>query len=1217
MRQPLQRIAGFLVAVFLATLAICASPAHAAINPADFTILEAQIGYKSDETKRSFIVSTFQTTDSLGSFRLRDARTDATVFTGDVRSWGQKWGESYWTMDFSEFRTAGRYYIEVPSLSKRSDAFDVQADLFRDRTLLKTSVDQLEPRIGRKLGWQDCGTDLRAVEGHATQIYGLIDAYRAYGDDLSATDRTRFLDQMRHGADYMVICQKPNGSFCSEYYTAPDLITWHKSLLATIALVQVYEVTRDTRYLTAAEAGWDWIMSRPEFTPGDIAADLPDTRMIFDLPAPWLPPQELRTRDKLLLVWGGAEFFKATGDAAYKSVALTYAGQVYDNQFLDYTKAVEGMYGNFYAWTNSDLFQKSWEHGGWHYNNGAVLPDHVLGLIELVELFPNDPNWLRWRYVLRVYKDRFLKPSFDLSPFGIYPLGMWDREVRFFGPTWHGTNGMYGSVAKTSMLLARMFDDPELQEIADANMQWVGGLNSGTMLGGKRQSISMIDAVGTHYIPTWSGIDGSIANGLSASPQFLLEEPRALMDAPVTFTHEDWIVHTGGWLSGLSEVERPPVIRVVTRNAGAAVSASVRVALDTTSTHSTSAGGQLTLATLPRGRRGTISATYGGRTITRPLATIAGEDRTFEFDFADDLAVSVSTDPATGTGTVTVTNDGSASAAVSGSLAAVGATLSTGTFSGTIVSGATRSFPFTFADDDAQTVQPFLIRATAQGPHSTASAETLGELPVSLRPSTTFANHDFESGSLSGWTVQSGTAFGTGAVVNSTTAVGGTNEPFNKQGDYTLWGWKAAGDAAVGELRSPTFTVAAGDARLKVGGGNDAANLYVALVDAASGTILEKATGTNSEKMRWVVWDVTRYAGRQAYVRIYDGATGGWGHINADDINVPVYASGFDSNLKRLTSHGATSTWATGTSGLTGTSTDAVRMSNVSGSNFTYETDLTLTTARAAALVFRSAPDPYTGGGYFVNVDRVEGKVKLFKVNPYTPIASATKTIAANTTYHLRVVARNESIKVYFGGESTPSIDVTDRTYARGRFGLNVFNDGTGGAARFNHTVQSPVSGWETTLRSFSAVGRSAAWIEQPDGMTGESEDGAYLSATTGTDFTFEGDVRLDTAQAAGLTFRSTADPYNGSYIVNVDRAEGKVKLFKLTPGYTALGAAVRPIQTGTFYHLRVVVSGSRMTVYFDNETTPAFTVTDSAFASGRFGLVTYGGLATFNNVRS
>ncbi len=1218
MRRMLQGTLAFLLMVVFTAQVVWTAPAHATISPADFSILEAQIGYKPGEAKQAYIVSTNPTADSLGTFQLRAASTNTTVMTGNVTYWGQKWGEAYWTMDFSSYNTPGSYYLYVPSLSKQSDTFLVQDNLFRDQTLLKTSVDDLEPRINGKLGWQDCGTDLRGVEGHATMLYGLIDAYQAYGSTLSATDHQRFLDQMAHGADYILALQKSNGSFGSEYYLHPDMVTWSKSLLATIALLRVYEITNNVSYLNAAQAGWSWVISRPQYTTLETAAEIQDSRMVFDQQSPWLPPQELRTRDKLLLVWGATEFYQVTNNAAYKTTAISYADQVYQNQFVDYTKSVEGLYGNFYAWSNQDIFQKSWEHGEWYYNNGAVLPDDITGLVQLVKLFPNDPNWLKWRYVLKVYKDDFLKKTKGLSPFGIYPMGMYDDEVRFFGPSWHGMNGMYASIAKNAMLLAQLFDDPELEQIADANMQWIGGLNAGTVVSGKRQSVSMIDGVGTHSVTTWSGIQGSIANGLSATPQFTLDYPEALRDAPVTFTAEDWIVHNGGWLSGLSQVERAPVINVVTKNAGTAVSASISVNLSTTYSYSTNASGQLTVATLPRGQSGTISATYAGKTITRDLSTIAGENRTVTFDFADSLAVTLAANPATGSGTVSVTNDGSASASVSGALSAIGATASPSTFSASVGSGATANFGFTFVDDNPQKVQPLLIRADVHGPYSSASAEKLAEWPVAYTPNTSFANHDFESGDLSNWTVVSGTAFGPGAVVNTNTAVGGTGEEFNKQGNYLLWGYQAAGDAAVGELRSATFTIASGGSRLKVGGGNDLANLYVALVDASTGTVLEKATGTNSEKMSWVAWDTNKYTGRQVYVKIYDGATGAWGHINADDINIPVYNSGFDTNLRNLGTTGSSATWATGTSGLTGTATDAADMSNVTGSNFSYEADVKLNTAQAASLVVRSTANPYTGGGYFVNIDRVEGKVKLFKVNPYTVLASATKTIAVNTTYHLKVVTKNQNLKVYFNGEATPSIDVNDATYASGRFGVSVFNGTTSGSATFNHLVQSPATGFETTLSSFSAVGTNTSWTETPDGLTGDAGDGGYLSSATGTNFTYQADIRLDTAQAAALVFRSAANPYTGGgYLVNIDRVEGTVKLFKLQPSYALIASASRTINLGTFYHLKVVASGGSISVYFNNETTPTLAVSDSSFTSGQFGVNVYQGIATFNNLRN
>ena len=34
--------------------------------------------------------------------------------------------------------------------------------------------------------------------------------------------------------------------------------------------------------------------------------------------------------------------------------------------------------------------------------------------------------------------------------------------------------------------------------------------------------------------------------------------------------------------------------------------------------------------------------------------------------------------------------------------------------------------------------------------------------------------------------------------------------------------------------------------------------------------------------MRWVSWDLSKWKGSEARIRIVDQATGGWGHIMAD-----------------------------------------------------------------------------------------------------------------------------------------------------------------------------------------------------------------------------------------------------------------------------------------------------------------------------------------------
>jgi levanase len=94
------------------------------------------------------------------------------------------------------------------------------------------------------------------------------------------------------------------------------------------------------------------------------------------------------------------------------------------------------------------------------------------------------------------------------------------------------------------------------------------------------------------------------------------------------------------------------------------------------------------------------------------------------------------------------------------------------------------------------------------------------------------------------------------------------------------------GDSSTGTITSPTFTVGSDYIDLLVGGGDhpwgSSAPTSVNLV--VGGNVVASATGQDAEALNWVSWDVRRYAGQQAYIQIVDDNTGGWGHINVDQI---------------------------------------------------------------------------------------------------------------------------------------------------------------------------------------------------------------------------------------------------------------------------------------------------------------------------------------------
>merc|ERR1711871_852202 len=103
------------------------------------------------------------------------------------------------------------------------------------------------------------------------------------------------------------------------------------------------------------------------------------------------------------------------------------------------------------------------------------------------------------------------------------------------------------------------------------------------------------------------------------------------------------------------------------------------------------------------------------------------------------------------------------------------------------------------------------------------------------------------------------------------------------------------GDVPQGTLTSQPFVVDGTRITFRVGGGCNAGGdhwnpviehigggVYIELL--VDGLSVVKTTGRCSESMRGASWDVTRYAGRTAQIRIVDASSASWGHINVDDI---------------------------------------------------------------------------------------------------------------------------------------------------------------------------------------------------------------------------------------------------------------------------------------------------------------------------------------------
>ncbi|WP_416984421.1 GH32 C-terminal domain-containing protein [Streptomyces sp. T028] len=94
------------------------------------------------------------------------------------------------------------------------------------------------------------------------------------------------------------------------------------------------------------------------------------------------------------------------------------------------------------------------------------------------------------------------------------------------------------------------------------------------------------------------------------------------------------------------------------------------------------------------------------------------------------------------------------------------------------------------------------------------------------------------------------------------------------------------GDATTGTLTSPTFTIDKKYLDFLIGGGyhpasSDAPTAVELIVD---GQVVRSATGSNGEALSWASWDLSDLQGKQAQIKVVDANTGGWGHINLDQV---------------------------------------------------------------------------------------------------------------------------------------------------------------------------------------------------------------------------------------------------------------------------------------------------------------------------------------------
>ncbi|WP_342562922.1 GH32 C-terminal domain-containing protein [Paenibacillus sp. FSL R7-0345] len=285
-------------------------------------------------------------------------------------------------------------------------------------------------------------------------------------------------------------------------------------------------------------------------------------------------------------------------------------------------------------------------------------------------------------------------------------------------------------------------------------------------------------------------------------------------------------------------------------------------------------------------------------------------------------------------------------------------------------------------------------------------------------------------------------------------------------------------------------------------------------------------------------------------------------------------------------------------------------LSRASADDFIYEADVMIKEGQPdASLLFRSSGDGKQA--YMLQIVPQAGVIRLRDAAHGAGSLQEERQVplAQGEIYHLKVKAQGSSLKVYWGNQYMPVIDIEDDTYSSGQLGLHVWD----GAVLFQNILVSDLQG-----NLGSVLASKGHW--QPDlngkkGSSGNQGKALLLYDRPAADFVYEGQISLPLDGTAGLVFRSASDGSGGYEAALVKTGNQlRVRLTKADGTVVATSSRTYPGVAGAKHAVEVQAKGSRIQIFVDGYTPAAIDVTDSSYVSGNSGLVVNSGTAYFQH---
>jgi len=531
----------------------------------DDAISFTHTGYNTDSKKTAFT-----SLDQGAGYKIIDLSTNESVLEKDVLKQTSNIG-TFTVFDFSELKTPGKYKIVYGNLE--SKPFPVNEDVWLS-TLEKTINLLYVLRCGDEIpgihlkchtdwytvykgdtiemsgGWHDAG-DLSQSYSRTAETAGILFKLARKYEKSDKRLSDRMLEEGVWGLKWIH----------KNRFDGLQVLGWTTHDHYSDGIIGNFDDTPtqpgrrgggggvDNYYSIIAnvEASLALAKSDPELADKSKQYALDDWGLLVKSDSRW------STASLSIAIMAGSKLYGITKSDEIKNQIVAYADTLLTFQQTEPMNWSTPLSGFFYNNKENDRI--------FGYPAGFSVASPVLGLVELCKLFPKHEKYAQWYKSVELHANylktiaQFTAPYY-MIPANVYKLGtaedaqvlngvkMDDTHYLRMFPVWTEHRGNNANVLSFGIGLAaanQLVKDPEMNNIAQAQLEWVVGKNPFNQ--------SLMFGEGYNFATQYAAFPGDVTGGLPVGIQTKLDSDLPYWPAAVFHNYKEiWIHPSSRWL---------------------------------------------------------------------------------------------------------------------------------------------------------------------------------------------------------------------------------------------------------------------------------------------------------------------------------------------------------------------------------------------------------------------------------------------------------------------------------------------------------------------------------------------------------------------------------------------------------------------------------------------------------------------------------------------